>query len=440
VLVVAAGYLVLSSRRAWRAPTQWAAAAAALALAVLAPPPSVAVPTGGRLVSSADGVMGTVAVVEDAEGTLRLHVDNGPPEGSSATVLADARQALLPLLLHAAPQRALFLGLGTGITAGAAADDASVEVTAVELLPEVVDAAGHFTERMRGEPRHPRLRVVAADARRFVRATDERYDVIVADNFHPARSGVFCQWLPLHQLDLTTLRSIVRTFVTVYPRGAAILATYSLDTPVLGLIARDGDARFDREAIRRRLATVQLPRPPAELGIDDELALFGTFVAGPRALAAFAGSAARNTDDRPIVAYGAPRLAYEHDSRPRDRLIALLRELSIEPDDVVEANDSNWNARLAAYWTARDAFIVAGRDVEPTLDVRRMLAQVRGPLLDVLETSPDFRPAYDPLLAMALALASVDVAGARELLVELQRVHERPEVAHALLELRGAAP
>jgi spermidine synthase len=117
-----------------------------------------------------------------------------------------------------------------------------------------------------------------------------------------------------------------------------------------------------------------------------------------------------------------------------------LRELSIEPDDVVEANDSNWNARLAAYWTARDAFIVAGRDVEPTLDVRRMLAQVRGPLLDVLETSPDFRPAYDPLLAMALALASVDVAGARELLVELQRVHERPEVAHALLELRGAAP
>jgi len=464
LLAVAAGYLGLSSRRAWLAPIHWAAVATVVALAAWAPPPAhVTVPDGGRLVSVTEGVMGTVAVVEDAGGALVLHVDNGPPEGSSATLLADSRQALLPLLLHATPRRALFLGLGTGITAGAAADDASVEVTAVELLPEVIGAAEQFAQRVRDEPHYPRLRVLAADARRFVRATDERYDVIVADNFHPARSGsaalytvehfaavkarlteggLFCQWLPLHQLDLETLRSIVRSFLTVYPRGTAILATYSLDTPVLGLVAHaDGGSAFDRNAIRGRLATIRLPHSPAELGLSDELALFGAFVAGPGALAEFAGSAPLNTDDHPIVAYRAPRLAYEGDSAPRDRLIALLHELAVSPADIIaQPSDADWNARLAAYWAARDAFIVAGRSVTPTSDVRRMLAQVRAPLLGVLELSPDFRPAYDPLLSMALALGRVDAAGARDLLVELQRVQERPEVAHALRELRGTAP
>ena len=36
-----------------------------------------------------------------------------------------------------------------------------------------------------------------------------------------------------------------------------------------------------------------------------------------------------------------------------------------------------------------------------------MLAQVREPLLSVLRISPDFRPAYDPLLSMAAALARI---------------------------------
>jgi spermidine synthase len=80
-----------------------------------------------------------------------------------------------------------------------------------------------------------------------------------------------------------------------------------------------------------------------------------------------------------------------------------------------------------------------GRDVRPTADVRRMLLQVREPLLAVLRISPDFRPAYDPLLRMGIALARIDVAAARALLAELQQVQpSRPEAAQALRELSGA--
>jgi spermidine synthase len=142
-----------------------------------------------------------------------------------------------------------------------------------------------------------------------------------------------------------------------------------------------------------------------------------------------------------VVAYRAPRITYSPDSQPRDRLVALLQELAISPDELLlAANDAAWNQRLAAYWAARNRFIEVGLKVRPESDVRRMLAQVREPLLDVLRISAEFRPAYDPLLRMATDLARVDVAAARELLIELQ--HKQParaEAAQALRDLPGGS-
>jgi spermidine synthase len=459
LLLIAAGYLVAASRRGWATPAPWVPALAALALAAFAPRLRfVELPAGGRVVSYQDGVMASVSVVEDAGGVARLRIDNRQQEGSSATRRVDSRQAWLPLLLHPAPGRALFLGLGTGVTASAAAEDPTLEVEVVELLPEVIAASDHFVRP--GQGARPRLHVIAADARRYVRASERSYDVIVSDNFHPARSGsaalytvehfeavrrrlapggVFCQWLPVHQLDLGTLRSIVRSFTTVYPTSWAMIASNSLDTPVLGLVARRDPGRFELPGLVERLARHALPGRLAELGLEDELAVLGGAIAGPAALSRFAAGATANTDDRPIVAYTAPRATYAPDSTPRDRLIALLRELSIEPGElVVPAAGSTWGDRLAAYWSARNRFIEAGRDVRPSPSVTEMLAQVRAPLLSVLQVSPDFRPAYDPLLSMAMALARSDVPGARALLGELSRLQPARAEASQLLARLGA--
>jgi spermidine synthase len=460
LLLVSVGYLALASPRAWRRPVVWAPAVAAATLALLAPPLAfVDVPEGGNVVSYREGVMAAVSVVEDADGVSRLRIDNRQQEGSSATFRFDGRQAWLPLLLHPAPARALFLGLGTGVTAGAAALDPRLEVEAVELLPEVIEASRLFARD--DEASRARLHVTAADARRWVRASDERWDVIVSDNFHPARSGsgalytvehfeavrrrlaaggLFCQWLPLHQLDLASLRSIVRSFQVAFPGASALLASNSLETPVLGLVGRGDGGRLDAAALRARLARVPLPGRAASLGLEDELAVLGSFVAGPAALARFAAGAPANTDDRPVVAYRAPRITYAPDSLPRDRLLALLHELTIAPEELVTpVPDASWAARLAAYWRARDRFIESGRDVRPVARVEEMLASVREPLLSVLRISPDFRPAYDPLLAMAAALARSDAAGARALLGELARLQPaRDEAPRALASLDGA--
>ena len=88
---------------------------------------------------------------------------------------------------------------------------------------------------------------------------------------------------------------------------------------------------------------------------------------------------------------------------------------------------------LASYQTSvpvvvDDAKCIAGKGCTVCVDVCP---------LDVLRISPDFRPAYDPLLRMAVALADSDPTAARTLLDELQRLQPaRPE---ALLALRVLA-
>lgn len=459
LILVSAGYLLLVTRPSWAQPRQWTIVAVAAACIAWAPSLlNTHIPDGGKLVRHIEGVMASVNVIEDASGVATLHINNRQQEGSSATLLADARQALLPILLHPAPKRALFLGLGTGLTASSATLHPSLQVDVVELVPEVIDASAHFASSYARAADLSRMYMMSADARRFVRTSDRQYDVIVADNFHPARSGsaslytvehfrsvrerlaeggLFCQWLPLHQLDLDTLRSIVRSYLAVFPQGAALLATNSLDTPTLGLISHRDNEPFSLEKARAQLATARTYNV-ASFGIADEFALLGNFIAGPSALAKFAGAAPLNTDDRPIVAYRAPIITYSPDSTPRERLLELLGAVEISPREILDEDtaDSRWSTRLSAYWTARNRFIEVGRNVRPSSDVRQMLTQVREPLLEVLRISPDFRPAYDPLLLMARGLSQVDRDAARSLLLDLQAIQPaRPEAAVALQAL-----
>src|SRR5262249_11549983 len=158
---------------------------------------------------------------------------------------------------------------------------------------------------------------------------------------------------------LDTARSIVRSFLVAFPRGQAVLASHSLDTPVLGLVGHADDSRIDTTRLRERLlAPDTLAVAPSDYGFDDEAALLGTFVAGPAALARFAGDAPANTDDRPVVAYRAPRVAYAPAQSPRDRLVALLHAVALQPTEIVAATgDGGLEHRLAAYWAARDRFI-----------------------------------------------------------------------------------
>ncbi|HEY6076898.1 MAG TPA: fused MFS/spermidine synthase [Gaiella sp.] len=92
-------------------------------------------------------------------------------------------------------KKILIVGLGGGSTQKRLFRDfGDVEITTVELDPEVVDAAYKWFEL----PRDPRVVVEVDDGRRYLQQTDERFDVIMIDAFYS--DGV-----PFH---LTTLEFV----------------------------------------------------------------------------------------------------------------------------------------------------------------------------------------------------------------------------------------
>ncbi len=440
--IVCVGYLALTPRLRGRAFVPAVVSLAAVAAMLFGPFDLrfVTLPPGGRVVAHVEGVMAAVSVVADRQNRLYLKVNNHFRMGSTGSAFSDRRQGYIPLLLHPDPKRALFLGLGTGATFAAAADFPGLEADGVELVPEILPLIGRFAP-VTGDPgRAHGLHLATADARRYVQATEKTYDVIVADLFHPARDGagslytrehfaavrarlaedgIFCQWLPLHQLDLPTLRVIIRTFLAVFPDASAYLAHYSLQTPLLALVGGKAPLRFSPDWIDRRLRDRTLGPKLAALRLASPYALFGAFVAGGGDLAKFAGAGPLNTDDRPIVIFDAPSSVYGRLGPPSERLFALIDGVSPRPKDVLLPAGTEADKRLAAYWAARDQFLKAGEGVVPTNDLQAMVRQVRRPLLAAVRTSPDFDAAYRPLLSLAVALHRIDPAGAEALLTEL---------------------
>lgn len=454
LIALSMAYLLLLPQGARRSIWAWSPAIAGAVMLALGPSLRVvAVPPGGRLLSHEDGVMATVSVVEDALGVRRLHINNREQEGSNVTQLSDARLAWLPLLLHPAPREVLFLGVGTGVTSAAAAADPRLRVDAVELLPEVIAARHWFTTDTRDGDDAPKVHT--ADARRYIRSAGPHYDVIVADLFHPGRSGsgalytvehfaavaqrlrsdgLFCQWLPLHQMDLASLKSVVAAFLAVFPDARAMWANHSLETPVIGLIGRPGAVPLSLTPLEARWRDVAERGLLTGLQFEDSLAVVGSLAADADSLRRFAGDARVNRDDTPVVAYQAPRLTYASENRPRERLKVLLTQWHVDAAGMAENDEAA--RRLHAYWTARDQFLLAGMAVRPDANLHGMLSQVQEPLMAVLHTSPEFRPAYDPLLRMAAALIPQDPAAARALLQDLHDAQpSRPEAALLLRRL-----
>ena len=282
---------------------------------------------GETLIAVSEGSHAHAAVVE-RKGNRLIRVNNYYRLGGTGAMESERNQGRIPLMLHPDPKDVFFLGLGTGISAGAAIDFPVERIRICELLPEVIGlASAHFDQPAQGLFNDPRVTIMAEDGRNCLMAQPNTYDVIVSDLFTPWKAGtgnlytvehyrnarkrlneggLFAQWLPLYQVSEEEFLLIARSMAAVFDQVLMWRGDMYPAGPILALVGyRESDATFNP------VATVEHGR---RLVGNDQLPAQGTLAA---LLRFYAGNLSQsgildadgplNTDDWPLLEYEAPR-------------------------------------------------------------------------------------------------------------------------------------
>lgn len=446
-LLIALGFLpLIPHARTW----SWPVAVLLAAVVSLLPEDLrlVEVPGAMTLDYARVGPMATVSVLSDSGGHRSLRVNNRFQMGGTSALVAQRRQAHLPLLLQPNARKALFLGPGTGITPGAALAYPGLQIDAVELLGEVVDLLGRFEPENGGVRTNSRVAIHVADARRFVRQSRSEYDVVVADLFHPAQDGsgalytreqfqairnrlrpggLFCQWLPLHQLDDASLRVIVATFQSVFSSTEMWILHFNVDIPVVGLMGRlsqDDKAAGSLETRMQEADGAQL----RAAGFVNAVQVLGCRLADAETLRRWTQGSALNVDSFPRISFLAPHVLHRG-ALVGKTLVAELESLKSISSQVHPAGDfAGESPEVAAFRKARD-FYLKGLALETESDVAGAIETY----FQAVASSLHFTPAYARLVGVIQAMASADAAQARTLYERLLKARPDQPLAERLL-------
>lgn len=280
---------------------------------------------GGTMVFYEEGKGGTVAVLEQLAGQKRfrrLYIQGVSNTGDTLPSLRYMRlQALLPLIIHnGEPRAALVIGLGTGITSGALLRYTGLEQRVVaELLPEVKKATPNFQGNY-GAATDPRLDIRLRDGRRELLSNEQSYDLITLEPPPPSAAGVVnlystgfyelararlrpagivAQWLPLPTQNDEDTRSLVRSFLDVYPHASL----WTTELHEMLLVGSMEPVELDVPRINERYNQPGVTSALREVGIASPAALLATWVMDRAGLETYAGDALPVSDDRPRIEY-----------------------------------------------------------------------------------------------------------------------------------------
>jgi spermidine synthase len=243
----------------------------------LANPPIVLLEKGEKVLKAWQSSDGVVSIVE-SDKNIQMRLDNFYVLGDSRSILVEQMQGHIPLLIHPKPKKTLFLGMGTGITAGASLSHDVERVVVVELVSNVIPAAKeYFSPWVNNLFNDKRVEIIADDARNFLLGSTENFDVIVGDLFTPwhagtgslytiehfnqakkhlKKGGVFAQWLPLYQLTPESFEIITKTFASVFPEVTFWRGDFSSSRASIVLIGQEKGSKLNEDTLKKNIENV----------------------------------------------------------------------------------------------------------------------------------------------------------------------------------------
>ena len=316
----------------------------------------------GEVVFLREGAAGTVTV-RDLDGSRLLAIDGKvDATDAGADLLTEKLLAHLPLRLVSAPHDVCVIGLASGVSAGSALTYPVQRLDVVELSREVVQAS-HLFDGVNGKPLDDkRTHLILNDGRNHLALSNRRYDAILSEPSNPWISGmnslftreffriargrlnpggVLAQWFHLYNMPLDDLRSLLRSFVEVFP-SAALWQLNEGDLLITG---------FADDRLPRSLADV--PRAAAAdlslAGVTEPGLLLTLYVMRDADLKQFAGAAEANTDDRPLLEFHGQRNLHLQTNETNSAALDAFPRQVPQPEDVRTA----WAQMTPERWCAR---------------------------------------------------------------------------------------
>jgi spermidine synthase len=286
-----------------------------------------AVAAGDQLLFYKDGISATISVHRKGD-TVYLRV-NGKTDASNAhDMRTQVMSGHYPFFYRPDAKRALVIGMGSGVTAGAVALHPVKQVDLIEIEAAVVEAGPFFAKENRDVLKNPRVRLAIADARNFLLASEGGYDVIISEPSNPwmrgignlfslefyelvarrlAPKGIVCQWIHVYSLFPEDLKMVINTFRSVFPH-TVVWNTIRGDLLLIG----------GKQPLPLEYATLQstydsipeLREDMRRLGYHSPLAVLADFTLGEEDAAQFTRNALVNTDDLPLLEFSAPNSLY----------------------------------------------------------------------------------------------------------------------------------
>ncbi|HWW87052.1 MAG TPA: fused MFS/spermidine synthase [Vicinamibacterales bacterium] len=350
----------------------------------------------GTLEYYKEGAAATVSVRRLA-GTLSLSIDGKIDASNAGDMLTQRLLGLVPVLLHHDPHEVCIIGLGSGVTLDSALATGTVRhADVVEISPEVVAASHYFDRENQKALDRPEVRLIVGDGRSHLMLTPHRYDVIVSEPSNPWMAGVaslftreffeaararlnpdglFCQWAHTYDIGNDDLRSIVRSFGSVFPQTTLWLVGDG-DLLLIGTTGSSIEAHLGEIEPHTRLGNAPAligeltmsPSPIPSAAISAPVfELLSLYAGGPSELERYGQtSSVIQTDDRMTLEFSAPRGIYGRTSDDNSLALRALIE-SANLSAVIRAalngaNDRSWtaagvmNLKAEAYRSAYEDF------------------------------------------------------------------------------------
>lgn len=256
---------------------------------------------------------------------------NGKSDGSARLdAPTQVMYGMLGGLIHAKPERALVIGLGTGSTAGWLAKIPTMQrVDVAELEPAIREVAVRCAAVNEEALANEKVNVFWGDGREMMLTAREPYDLIASEPSNPYRAGIaslftqefyesvgssladrglFLQWVQAYEVDEQTLATIYATLSDVFP----YVETWQTKVSDLLLICSNQPIDYGTGAMRARLADEPFRSAVSNSwGVLDLEGVFAHYVANDRFPAYMTArhDAPVNTDDRPAIEFGFARTA-----------------------------------------------------------------------------------------------------------------------------------